>query len=96
MASFIVRVELHNAKSEDYEKLHERMKAHGFSRTITSSCHTPATYDLPTAEYNFSAHLTPIQVRDKANAVANEVSQSHGVLVTQSAGRAWIGLMKAG
>ncbi len=49
MAKFTVRIELRDSSSADYDKLHERMEAKGFSRTITTSLGN--TYRLPNAEY---------------------------------------------
>lgn len=34
MASFTVRVELHDADEDDYATLHDAMEARGFARTI--------------------------------------------------------------
>lgn len=50
MASFTVRVELHNATEGDYEELHAAMENEGFIRPIQGS--DGKVYRLPTAEYN--------------------------------------------
>jgi hypothetical protein len=49
MAKFITRVELYNAKKEDYEILNKELERTGFSRTITGS--NGIVYQLPAAEY---------------------------------------------
>jgi hypothetical protein len=48
MQQFIIRIELHGAKGEDYSKLHSAMGHHGFLRTITGK--DGVVYLLPTAE----------------------------------------------
>ena len=93
MASFTTRVELHDANDDDYEKLHEKMEAKGFSRTITSDEGT--TYHLPPAEYDYSGDVTRAQVREKAKSAASLVMSSYSVLVTESNGRTWHALKKA-
>ena len=37
MANYLARVELHNAKYEDYETLHEVIGQRGFARTIVAN-----------------------------------------------------------
>lgn len=49
MGTFITRIELHNANSEDYTNLHTAMKKKGYKQTITGNNGT--VYVLPTAEY---------------------------------------------
>ncbi|WP_247394592.1 hypothetical protein [Ralstonia pseudosolanacearum] len=87
MAGFTTRVELHAAKAEDYEKLHEAMEAEGFERTITSD--DGVTYDLPTAEYVYSGDVTRKEVLTKAKAAAAKTGKKYGALVTQSKGWTW-------
>jgi len=90
MASFTTRVELHDANWDDYSKLHEKMRAQGFSQTITSDNGT--VYQLPPAEYDYNGVVTRQQVLDKAKAAAAAVKSSYAVLVTESNGRTWWGL----
>jgi hypothetical protein len=92
MAAFTTRVELHDAVSSDYDKLHEEMKNRGFKQTVRSD--DGITYQLPDAEYNYSGDITRLEVRDKAKAAASQVKKSFGILVTESDGRAWYGLEK--
>ncbi len=49
MAKYLVRVELHGATWDEYERLHSEMANRGFSREVTSD--NSGTYRLPTAEY---------------------------------------------
>lgn len=96
MTDFTTRVELHdNATWDEYEDLHSEMEKRGFTRTITSD--DGVTYQLPWAEYNFEGQATRQQVLDhaKAAAAAAAPKRRRAILVTQSAGRKWIGLDKA-
>ena len=93
MSKFTTRVELHNADSDDYDTLHDEMKAEGFSRTIENS--DGVSYHLPTAEYNYIGDATASDVRDKAANAASRVKDKFEVLVTESKTRSWQGLKKA-
>ena len=87
MTSFTTRVELHNANSEDYSKLHSKMEGQGFSRQIKSD--SGATYHLPTAEYDYSGNVNRNQVLEKAKTAASAVKSNYSVLVTEANGRTW-------
>ena len=80
MASFTVRIELHNANRENYEELHEQMATQGFKNTITSD--SGASYYLPPAEYNFEGSATRDQVlqgaKSAAASVKSSISQTYG------------------
>ena len=92
MPSFTTRVMLRNPEGSEYDDLHEEMEKRGFSRTIAGSDGT--SYELPQAEYDYTGNVTRTQVLDKAKAAAAAAAPSRrrAILVTQSAGRAWIGL----
>ena len=60
MASFTVRVELHQATWVDYETLHAAMAQKGFSRQIKGD--DGKTYQLPLAEYNGFGNLDSSRV----------------------------------
>jgi hypothetical protein len=92
MATFTVRVELHDATSKDYDKLHNEMEREGFSRTVTADSGTE--YWLPSAEYDRTGNLTRDEVRDSADRAAKKTGKKHAVLVTESEGRCWRGLKK--
>ncbi|HFE7542746.1 TPA: hypothetical protein ACGADT_004062 [Salmonella enterica subsp. enterica serovar Newport] len=49
MNRYIVRIELHDAKPEDYDVLHQIMAGAQFSRK--ARCEDGSVYHLPTAEY---------------------------------------------
>lgn len=89
MASFIARVELHDARSLDYETLHREMAGEGFSRTITGD---KGVYELPTAEYDINGQYSRADILDKADRAATKTLKRHGILVTEFAGCAWRGL----
>jgi hypothetical protein len=95
MSQFIIRIELHGAKGEDYSKLHSAMGHHGFLRTITGK--DGVVYLLPTAEYIRSgAGLTAEKVREDAIAGASTMFGKFAVLVVEANGPiVWSGLGKA-
>ena len=90
MASFTVRIELHNAQWADYDQLHAAMEQRGFSRQITSD--DGKTYHMPWAEYNGTGNLTSPQVRDIAKEAADSTGRQNSIFVTEAASRAWVGL----
>jgi len=92
MARFTVRVELHDASWEQYEKLYEKMATQGFTDTIPT---TGDAVKMPPAEYNFDGQATKEQVLEKAKSCAAQVVRKYAVLVTESNGRIWYGLEKA-
>lgn len=92
MASFITRVELHDADEDDYEILHASMEAEGFHRTITSD--DGVTYHLPTAEYHCDTNLTRQEVLNAVKRAARETNRTFGAMVTESNGITWNGLDK--
>ena len=93
MTDYTVRVELHDATWDDYTKLHKIMASQGFNTTVRDDA-SGIISKMPTAEYNIGSLLSITQIRDKAEFAAKSVIKRFGVLVTQSAGRCWIGLDK--
>lgn len=69
MAKFTVRVELHDANSEDYDNLHKKMEAKGYSREISSN---GKTYQLPSAEYICEKNLKPQQLEMKSKKLPSQ------------------------
>jgi hypothetical protein len=90
MASFTVRVELHNAGDKDYETLHAAMARKGFSRQIRSD--DGNWYHLPSAEYDYAAQESIDQVRPAAATAAGTTGRTFAVLVTEAGKRSWQGL----
>lgn len=91
MSVFTVRVELHNADSDDYEKLHKKMESKSYSREVTGTSGT--TYHLPDAEYTYSSKSKDENdIVREVKSIADSVKLKSGILVTKSAGRAIRGL----
>ena len=95
MPQFIIRIELHGSKGEDYGKLHSAMGHHGFLRTIIGM--DGIVYLLPTAEYiRYGLGLTAERVRADAVAGASTVSRKFAVVVAETNGSImWSGLERA-
>jgi hypothetical protein len=94
MADFTVRIELHDAKWNDYEGLHAAMEQQGFTRLITSD--EGRKYHMPWAEYNGTGNLTSTQILNIAQTAANSTGKKNAVLVTEAKSRAWAGLQTVG
>ena len=90
MADFTVRIELHDASGEHYEKLHGAMEKAGYRRYISGTFKgRPGIWQLPTAEYDFtSSTMSAYDVRDHAKAIADRVKPGAWCLATQVADRA--------
>ena len=91
MAKFITRVELYNAKAEDYKVLDEAMEESGFSRTINAS--NGITYQLPTAEYWIEGKLLLTNVLIVVQNAARSVKKEYGVIASEIIGATWEGLL---
>jgi hypothetical protein len=89
MAEFLTRVELHNEKDGDYDKLHEQMGKLGFNRVIKlGSMH----FHMPDATYFSSSDQTPEQVYKAAQAAVAAIGRKAGVFVAQSSiSQMWVG-----
>lgn len=71
MTSYTVRVELHGAESDEYEKLHAEMAKEGFEKFILIGTDF---YKLPTAEYSLvDSPLSIHEVTEKASKAAKNV-----------------------
>ncbi|HAZ4812037.1 TPA: hypothetical protein J5T73_000193 [Enterobacter cloacae] len=84
MTNYTVRVELHDADSDDYDKLHDEMRKQGFSKRIKIG---DDTWELPTAEYSLiQTGTNSASVLAKAEAAANLVQPrpKPSILVTSS------------
>lgn len=90
MPKYTTRVELHNHKRGDYDRLHEEMEKQGFRRTITDE--NGNEFHLPTAEYNYVGSIddkdTILKRAIKAARVVKP-DDDFEVLVTKSRGRTW-------
>ncbi len=91
MAQFTIRIELHRAIAEDYDRLHSAMEKCGFSRRIKGA--DGNTYALPTGDYERSGEdLTGEQVHNDAWRAAASVSQRFAILITKASAITWSGL----
>ncbi len=98
MSRFTVRVELHEVNNmepdgDDYEKLHLAMQRKQYFRVIESGDHK--WYHLPHAEYTVAWDVEVESVLEEAKSIVASVWKRFGVLITQSAGRQWVGLKTA-
>jgi hypothetical protein len=93
MADFTVRVELHGATGDDYEKLHAAMTAANYRRYVPGTMANGSTgiWALPTAEYDCTGavNATAYTIRDQAKAIADRIKPGAWCLVTEVANRAW-------
>lgn len=92
MASFTVRIVLHDANWDDYNNLYDEMSKEGFTDEISSGDGT--TYEMPGGEYDISGTLTRSDVLVKAKSAASKTSKKYAIFITQSSGRTWYGLKK--
>jgi hypothetical protein len=93
VAKYLVRVELHGATLNDYDRLHSEMSRRGFSRKVTSD--HGRTYQLPTAEYVVHATTGLVSVRALAAQAASMTGRKFGVIVAEYSRSAWVGLAYA-
>lgn len=72
MADFLVRVELFDADSEQYDSLYEGMELLGFSKKMPASDGTQR--NLPTGTYVGAKNSDAASVRDSVRRVADPLS----------------------
>ncbi len=84
MTDFFTRVELHGADRDDYETLHEAMRARGFYQAIIGH-DGKTTRMLPPAEYHKAGDFTCVQVRDQAHKAAGTTNLKHIILTIEAA-----------
>ena len=89
----MIRVELHEADSEDYDVLHEAMSDEGFLKEIQDD-DTKIWYELPPAQYHFKSDsdLDRNTVLNKSKRAAKKTMKKYGITVTTSNGSVWTGL----
>lgn len=90
MASFTIRVELHDATWDNYVALAKDLASKGITDVIKADNGT--RYRMPPAEYNYEGNTTIADVYAAANASAATTGRRHAVLVTESVRRQWGGL----
>lgn len=82
MAKFIVRIELRNSESADYDLLHQRLHTHGFNKQISDSRGNGEVF-LPNAEYMKQTVEGIYYVGHLAKSVAEKIRPNPMVLVTE-------------
>jgi hypothetical protein len=90
MSNFLTRVELHDAKYEDYVKLHAAMGKEGFLMTITGG--NGIVYKMPTAEYCKTGNYVLNDVVQSGKKAANTVGKSYEIIVGECSNLQWDGL----
>lgn len=90
MAQFTIRVELHGAEWDDYVQLASALAQRNITDVIANG--EGVEYKMPPAEYQCQGDLTAAEVRDICVEAAKTTGKAHAILVTKSAGRAWVGL----
>jgi hypothetical protein len=90
MASFTIRVELHDATWQNYINLAADLAKQGVTDVITADDGT--TYKMSPAEYNYDGAASIDDVLNAVGAAAARTGKKHAVFVTQSTQRKWRGL----
>ncbi len=91
---FITRIELHNAKSSDYDTLHSAMSKQGYTQTIVSG--EGQVCKLPTAEYCLVGNYLLQDALNQAQYAANLVGKECSIIVSETNKVMWSGLAKVG
>lgn len=93
MATFTVRIVLHDVNSSEYNILYQAMSDEGFSDIISSD--DGIDYNMPDGEYTISGNYTKSDILEKAKRAIKLTGVKGSVLVTNSNGRSWSNLSKA-
>jgi len=93
MASFTIRVELHDANWQHYTNLANDLARSGVTDLITAS--DGVTYKMSPGEYNYEGNATIDNVLNAVRQAANRTGKANAVFVTEAAGRMWIDLPQA-
>lgn len=80
MANFMVHIQLHEPKDDDYTKLHQAMEDKGFFRTIDVG---GVRSDLPHATYHLTSNSSCRAVRDLAEQVATQINKKPKIVVAE-------------
>jgi hypothetical protein len=92
MARYTIRIELHDADADRYGLMYLFLEAVGFSDSFTTS--DGARYRLPFGEYSYVGPAERHQMLELAKGCAARMTADYSVLVTEVAGRAWVGLAR--
>ncbi|GIK33936.1 MAG: hypothetical protein AMXMBFR59_42260 [Rhodanobacteraceae bacterium] len=90
MASFTIRVELHDANWQHYIDMARDLATKGITDVIAAGNGTH--YKLSPAEYNFVGNATADGVLEAVKTSAAKTGKRYAVMVTESTRRTWVGL----
>lgn len=93
MSFFTIRFELEGGSRKDYILLEEQLVLFNIFKFIETE--DGSTYILPQGEYRFNSENTLQHVLDQSILAAKEFRNKCKILVTESNGTAWTGLIKA-
>lgn len=93
MATFTIRVELHDATRQNYIDMAADLARYGITDEVEAS--NGITYQMSPAEYNYVGNASLENVLDTVRACANKTGRANAVFVTEAAGRMWSGLQPA-
>ena len=90
MASFTIRVELHDANWQHYVDMARDLATKGITDVITDDKGT--SYKMSPAEYNYQGNASASDVLESVKASAAKTGKRHAVFVTEATRRTWFGL----
>ena len=82
MATYITRIELHNANFKDYTNLHAAMRRQGFAQSITAN--DGREYILPTAEYFINTPADRSTVYNSAMQAATSTGRAFWIITSET------------
>lgn len=92
MAQFVIRVELKDANSDNYDTLHREMAKKEFYQQIQDEV-TLKWYHLPQAEYHYKGTIDDRQIiMDMTKQAVMPTNRECEIIVTKSLGTLWHGL----
>lgn len=90
MTNFVIRVELHDANSNDYANLARNLAQYGITDVIRAA--SGHGYRMPPGEYNYTGNLTRDTVHQNARAATVAVGRRYAILTTEAVSSTWEGL----
>jgi hypothetical protein len=89
MASFTIRVELHDANWQHYVDMAKDLASKGITDVIVADNGT--SYKTAPAEYNYVGNTSADDVLEAAKASAAKTGKRYAVFVTEATRRTWVG-----
>jgi hypothetical protein len=90
MASFTIRVELHDANWQHYVDMAKDLATKGITDVIAADNGT--NYKMSPAEYNYVGNASADNVLEAVKASAAQTGKRYAAMVTEATRRTWIGL----